>query len=171
MKTMREHIYLAALLHDIGKFYQRADTGSVKTSRYLKEHCKDESSFCPLFNGRYSHKHVLWTAQFIDEYRSVFQKLVKEDFDDWTNKNNLINLAAGHHLSNEQLSEWGALIKEADCLSSGMDRNSEIALRDEQDENTNWDAFKKKRMISVLETVGLSKAELENENVNGIIYL
>ena len=163
MKTMREHIYLAALLHDIGKFYQRADTGSVKTSRYLKEHCKDESSFCPLFNGRYSHKHVLWTAQFIDEYRSVFQKLVKEDFDDWTNKNNLINLAAGHHLSNEQLSEWGALIKEADCLSSGMDRNSEIALRDEQDENTNWDAFKKKRMISVLETVGLSKAELENE--------
>lgn len=48
---MREHIYLAALLHDIGKFYQRADTGSVKTSRYLKEHCKDESSFCPLFNG------------------------------------------------------------------------------------------------------------------------
>ena len=80
-------------------------------------------------------------------------------------------MAAGHHLSNEQLSEWGALIKEADCLSSGMDRNSEIALRDEQDENTNWDAFKKKRMISVLETVGLSKAELENENVNGIIYL
>lgn len=26
MDTIREHIYLAALLHDIGKFYQRADT-------------------------------------------------------------------------------------------------------------------------------------------------
>ena len=160
---MREHIYLAALLHDIGKFYQRADTGSVQTSRYLKEHCKDESSFCPLFNGRYSHKHVLWTAQFIDEYKSVFQKLLKEDFNDWTNKNNLINLAAGHHLFNEQLSEYGVLIKEADCLSSGMDRNTDVALKDEQDENTNWDAFKKKRMISILETVGLSKEELENK--------
>ena len=45
MENIRERIYLAALLHDIGKFYQRADQGSVRTSKYLKEHCKDESSF------------------------------------------------------------------------------------------------------------------------------
>lgn len=36
MDTLREKVYLAALLHDIGKFYQRADTGSVRGSKYLK---------------------------------------------------------------------------------------------------------------------------------------
>lgn len=66
-KNFREHIYLAALLHDIGKFYQRADTGGVSTSKFLKDFCKEESSFCPQYEGRYSHKHVLWTAQFIDD--------------------------------------------------------------------------------------------------------
>lgn len=37
MNTVREHIYLAALLHDIGKFYQRADSGSVATSEMLSQ--------------------------------------------------------------------------------------------------------------------------------------
>jgi len=40
MEKIREHIYLAALLHDIGKFYQRADTGSVSTSKKLNEKVK-----------------------------------------------------------------------------------------------------------------------------------
>lgn len=65
MGTTREQIYLAALLHDIGKFYQRADSGSVYSSKYLKEHGREESTFCPLMPGsnKYTHKHVLWTAQ------------------------------------------------------------------------------------------------------------
>jgi len=154
MDTIREKVYLAALLHDIGKFYQRADSGSVKSSSCLKDYCKDESAFCPEHNGIYSHKHVLWTAQFIDDFRSVFAKLSNSDVDNMSNKDNLINLAAGHHLAKEQLSELGRIIKEADCLSSGMDRDQ--AYSDIQDEQ-NWDAFKKKRMTSILHTVGASK--------------
>lgn len=155
MGNVREHIYLAALLHDIGKFYQRADTGSVITSRYLKEHCKDEGSFCPNNNGVYTHKHVLWTAQFIEDYSSVFKPLVGASFDDLSDKDNLINLASGHHLKYDQLSELGKIIKEADCLSSGMDRDSDSAFKDAQDENTNWNAFKQKSMTSILETINL----------------
>lgn len=102
MENTREHIYLAALLHDIGKFYQRADTGSVQNSKYLKGHCKDESSFCPEYKGRYSHKHVLWTAQFIEDFSSVFKSLIKNN--ELSNKDNLIYLAAGHHLATGQLS-------------------------------------------------------------------
>lgn len=156
MKFVREHIYLAALLHDIGKFYQRADTGSVRNSTFLNEHCKDESTFCPVdANGKYSHKHVLWTAQFIEDFAPVFKILVNDEISYLTNPNNLLNLACGHHLKNEQLSDWGKLIKEADCLSSGMDRSSLEALKDEQDEvETSWDAFKKKRMIPILQTMG-----------------
>lgn len=155
MDLIREHIYLAALLHDIGKFYQRADIGGISNSKYLKEHCKDESSFCPQYvSGKYSHKHVLWTAQFIEDYASVFKNLVRADMSNLSDKDNLLNLAAGHHLKSEQISILGNIIKEADCLSSGMDRSSDEALRDSQDEEiAGWDSFKKKRMISILQTI------------------
>lgn len=162
MSKIREHVYLAAMLHDIGKFYQRADRGNVSSSKFLSDFCKDESTFCPQFAGRYSHKHVLWTAQFIEDYKSVFNNLVPIDLNDLSAKDNLINLAAGHHLQAEQLSELGRIIKEADSLSSGMDRSSTDAMRDAQDEEeTNWDAYKKKRMVSVMETI---KSSSEKSN-------
>ena len=155
MNKIREHIYLAALLHDIGKFYQRADSGSVKASKELKEYNKSESTFCPQFKGVYSHKHVLWTAQFIDNNQSIFGHLVHdEEINNLSQKDNLINLAAGHHLSFDQLSDLGKIIKKADWLSSGMDRESNEAMVDAQDEaDSNWDAFKKKRMVSLLESI------------------
>lgn len=161
---IREHIYLAALLHDIGKFYQRADSGSVNSSSFLSQYCKNESTFCPQFGGNYSHKHVLWTAQFIEDNQTVFRNLIGSDMADLTDKNNLINLSAGHHLSSEQLSNFGQLIKKADCLSSGMDRSSDEAMKDAQDEEeTGWDSFKKKRMTSILETIELSDADCKNK--------
>lgn len=154
---IREKVYLAAMLHDIGKFYQRADTGSVSNSKYLNDHCKTESTFCPQYNGRYTHKHVLWTAQFVEDFKSVFNNLVKSDIDDHSVIDNLENLAASHHLDKNQLSDLGKIIKKADCLSSGMDRSSAEAFRDEQDEqDTSWDVFKRKRMVSILETVCVS---------------
>ena len=161
MDNSREHLYLAALLHDIGKFYQRADTGSVATSKRLSEINKVEGVFLPSRQGYYSHKHCLWTAQFIDDHKTVFKNLIGEDFSDMADRNNLFSLAACHHLKKEQLSDLGKIIKEADCLSSGMDRDTDKALLDEQDEN-NWDSFKTKRMTSLLETVHAGQGKLRN---------
>jgi len=154
MENVREHIYLAALLHDIGKFYQRADTGSVSTSRFLNTVGKQESIFCPLFNDKYIHKHVLWTAQFIDDFSTVLKKLQGSDDADLTDKNNLINLAAGHHLRKDQLSVYGQIIKEADSLSSGMDRDSSEAL-EEDDDDLRLDSFKRQRMVSIFEQINV----------------
>ena len=156
MENIRNHIYLAAMLHDIGKFYQRADTGSVASSVYLSTIGKNERDFCPQFNGIYSHKHVLWTAQFIDDFSSVFNNLLGSNDHDLSNRDNLMNLAASHHLPKESLTRLGRIIKDADCLSSGMDRDSEISMKDDQDERS-WDSFKKKRMISILETINGNK--------------
>lgn len=164
MKSEREHIYLAALLHDIGKFYQRADNGSVNSSKFLKTHCKDESTFCPQSADKasYTHKHVLWTAQFIEDFAPVFKTLVDDEVANLSAKDNLMNLAAGHHLRREQISGWGQIIKEADCLSSGMDRESSEALKDSQDESSSgWDAFKKKRMIPIMQTIGSEEGTTE----------
>ena len=142
MSSNREKIYLAALLHDIGKFYQRADVGSVANSKYLNQLNKVESTFLPQRNGFYSHKHCLWTAQFIDDNISVFKTLLNDDnaATYLTDQDNFYNLAARHHLSADQLSDLGKIIKEADCLSSGMDRDSVEAFKDDQDESS-WDSF------------------------------
>ena len=165
MDSTREHIYLAAMLHDIGKFYQRADIGSVRTSQFLTDIGKQERIFCPQWNGQYSHKHVLWTAQFIEDFRSVFKQLMGNSNENLSDKNNLMNLAAGHHLSKDQLSPLGQIIKEADSLSSGMDRDSETAFKDDTDENS-WDMFKKKRMISILETIGVNSNNFNVSSTN-----
>ncbi len=154
--SLRDQIYLAALLHDIGKFYQRADTGSVKSSKFLDNQVRQlDITYCPIDKiGNKTHKHVLWTAQFITDFSDVFQNLLRRVPSDLPGKDDtLISLASGHHLSKDQLSSAGRFIKEADCLSSGMDRNSEEAMKDDQDES-NWDSFKKKRMVSLFEGIG-----------------
>ena len=112
MNSHREKIYLAALLHDIGKFYQRADVGSVANSKYLNQRNKVESTFLPQRNGFYSHKHCLWTAQFIDYNISVFKTLLNDDnaATYLTDQDNFYNLAARHHLSADQLSDLGKII-------------------------------------------------------------
>jgi CRISPR-associated protein Csm1 len=155
MENKRDIIYLAALLHDIGKFYQRADEGGVSKSKKLKDLNKVESTFCPLYKGKYSHKHVLWTAQFIDDFQPVFRKLIQQSGEN-TENDNLLTLAASHHLKAEQLTELGKIIKEADCLSSGMDREKDSEFVDDQDLK-GWDAFKKKRIVSILEGVNINK--------------
>jgi len=150
--SMRNQIYLAALLHDIGKFYQRADTGSVKSSKYLKEEAKNlEQIICPNFQGRTTHKHVLWTVQFILDFDKVFKNLVgRAGLSDLAINQNLLHLSADHHLSADQISLEGRIIRDADHLSSGMDRACNEAFRDDQDESA-WDAFKTKRMVSIFE--------------------
>lgn len=155
MSNIREHLYLAALLHDIGKFYQRADSGSVSTSRCLNQIVKGLEDFVLPRNpmGTYTHKHALWTAQFIEDYREVFQQLASGTLADLTDKDNLINLAAGHHLPYSQQTQLGAILKKADSLSSGMDREGEAAFKDDQDENA-WDSFKTKRMIPITQNIG-----------------
>lgn len=152
--TLREEVYLAALLHDIGKFYQRADTGAVKSSKFLKEKAKNlEQIICPQYKGYSSHKHVLWTAQFILDFEKVFNNLVgNTELNQLANNQNLLHLTADHHLSSDQLSFEGRIIREADHLSSGMDRTSDEAFQDEQDESK-WDSFKTKRMVSIFEGI------------------
>ena len=58
----REAVILGALLHDIGKFMQRAEVPLSEQSRGM------ENIICPVYNGIYSHKHVLWTNEFFENY-------------------------------------------------------------------------------------------------------
>ena len=150
--TLRDKIYLAALLHDIGKFYQRADVAGVANSKILSESIKNsESVYCPQFKGNYSHKHVLWTAQFIDDLGTHLKKITGET------EYSLEHLAGKHHHPSNFYEE---IIQLADHLSSGLDRAEGMPT----DDLKGWDKFKKVRMYSVFESL------MKQENLDQCEY-
>jgi len=150
MNVLREQIYLAALLHDIGKFYQRADDAGAAQSKQLSEQTKKlESIICPKSGQGYSHKHVLWTAQFLYNYEIHIRNLLKKSGID--EELTFIKLAASHH-NPDKGSVAGIIVQKADHYSSGVDRTKESGEKDANDEG-GWDNFKKKRMRSVFEAL------------------
>ncbi|GIV28177.1 MAG: type III-A CRISPR-associated protein Cas10/Csm1 [Bacteroidia bacterium] len=119
-------IYLAALLHDIGKFWQRADTYiNGKWENLNKDQFKEEV-FCPKYNNSYSHKHVLWTAQFVEEILGIKGE----------GEESLIRIAAKHHDPGSNL--LCNIITKADHLSSGMDRSQLTEDQKNEDDIGNY---------------------------------
>lgn len=87
----REQIIYGTLLHDVGKFMQRAE---VSCPSLANDHIKQR--VCPFDDkmGRFTHLHSLWTEQFFDEYSPLFPDPT-ERFPEAVD--NLTNLAAWHH--------------------------------------------------------------------------
>ena len=141
--TLRNKIYLAALLHDIGKFWQRADEYDQNDKRWkdLDKSKFREEDFCPKnIQGYYTHKHVLWTAQFIDEVLKINEQT----------SDSLLRLAAKHHSPS---SEWEKIIQIADHHASGMDRTKLNETNIEED----FGDWKHTTLIPVFEKVGIQE--------------
>lgn len=104
-------ITIASLLHDIGKFSERA---SVEIPRQYLDN--NQALYQPKYQHKYTHKHSLYTAYFIESFSKFIPTEILKDS---TPETSLINLAAMHHKpsSPEQL-----IIREADILSSGIER-------------------------------------------------
>lgn len=153
MNIMREQIYLAALLHDIGKFFQRADARGATTSNLLSNEIKRlEGLICPRsIEGFYSHKHVLWTAQFFQNEMAQLRRVLQLNE---SQADSLLRLAAAHHRP-EQF--WEKVIQKADHYASGADRSTaDEAWRDAREEDDrNWDAFRRVTMRSIFEGISL----------------
>jgi CRISPR-associated protein Csm1 len=158
MDYTRNEIYLAALLHDIGKFYQRADEHGLSASKHISPEIKAlESVFCPKYKGKTSHKHVIWTAQFFHEFESHFRNLLRNEN---PSIDALLRLAAGHHLPDNKSLEQ-RIIQKADHYSSGADRSSiDDAWKDAEEENDlKWDNFRRIKMRSIFEGITLKEKD------------
>jgi CRISPR-associated protein Csm1 len=175
MTQTRDIIHLAALLHDIGKFYQRADKSGVQSSEQIDRfHKKFESVLCPTRDGRYTHKHVIWTAQFFDDFKDIFENYIDAFGKDSGSSNQTVRWAAAHHNPNAASLEE-CIVQFADHCSSGVDRTESIGLKDEEVEydyevSKGWDKFKEVRMVSVFEKLLHNKEDKDQKEANSQPY-
>ncbi|MER0439747.1 type III-A CRISPR-associated protein Cas10/Csm1 [Emticicia sp. W12TSBA100-4] len=158
MAQTRDVIHLAALLHDIGKFYQRADKSGVQSSEQIDYfHKKFESVICPTRDGRYTHKHVIWTAQFFNDFKDIFENNIDAFGKDGGISKQTVRWASAHHNPNATSLEE-CVVQLADHCSSGVDRTESKGLEDEAVEydyevSLGWDKFKEVRMKSIFENL------------------
>ncbi len=158
MINYSDAFYLAGLLHDIGKFWQRADPSGAQSSAVLSEQTKKlESVLCPTTpKSIYTHKHVLWTAQFFESYNHLFKGAVRIEVPPDCS---LERLASAHHNPGNA---WERIVQQADHYASSSDRSK--IKKDElivaaDDTKAGWDRFKSVPLDSILESVDLSGGE------------
>lgn len=134
-------VAVGALLHDIGKFMQRAFPQDQGLS---DESCDMEQLICPMSPAGYAtHRHVLYTYEYVTRGLDWLPKGL--------NRETVAALASFHHrpLTTEQ--RW---ITEADRLSAGIDRRD-----DESMEKQAARRFREIRLCSVAAGVGLDAAD------------
>ncbi len=158
MEKEREIIYLAALLHDIGKFYQRADEGLYSKQAQISEYSKRlANDICPVNDaGKFGYQHVIWTNEFFEQ---VNQKLslvpgLKENLYETASENCLVNLTCNHH---QPKTEIQAIVTMADWWSAGIDRREAIEKEEADDKLTqiNWGKTRYKNipLFSIFNTI------------------
>jgi CRISPR-associated protein Csm1 len=139
----REIFFLAGLLHDIGKFWQRADKNFLNKENELSEYSKKlANDICPVNDqGRFGYQHVVWSNEFLEKFKSKLEKIpgLKENIYSKENsgENNISNFAVNHH---KPRSLEQAIITLADWWSAGIDRTEKSTLEKAEDtsENINW---------------------------------
>jgi len=129
-------IAYAALLHDIGKFYQR-----TKLKSDLND---DEKRLTPIAQaGYHTHLHSGYTSRFFHKYLLM--------------NNELEFLASSHHRN--EINDFAIIIKRADQIASAIDRNDEEYDIDEKNDKGN---FIQTRLTSVLGEVNFGKSRKQS---------
>lgn len=143
MTATFEEIVIAAYLHDVGKFAQRADVQELYNKNF-------ESYCCKLHNGGwYSHQHAVYTEGFLEKYKDIFPDSVDA---------NIVRNLASHHHNPSTAEEW--IISVADRISSGSDRCNilgELSEAEEKSADESKLKFYEKPMLHLLSTLQLDK--------------
>ena len=111
-----QKIQIAGLFHDIGKLGERSGIELSQSTQNA------ESEYCPLNDGKYTHRHVLWTVEFFDKVFDQTHPIEIRDIVKW---------ASLHHQYN--LRDEAKAVQEADRISSGHDRGTS-----KDDYNQQW---------------------------------
>ncbi len=163
---LRNRVILASLLHDIGKFYQRADKSFSDKFNELSEYSRRiAEDICPINeHGRFGYLHVVWTNEFIESRKTVFDKIPGMKSDIYMNDklmDSMASLACNHHKPHSLIQ---ALVTMADWWSAGIDRSQSSTLEMESlDKETliKWggDRYKRIPLYSVFNEINLINKE------------
>ncbi len=157
---MIERITIAALLHDIGKFYQRGQENIQKGSELYKKYENLMTLICPEMKGGYlGYKHAFWTFKFFEDNKTYFKELSQVldlDYDQFMQSrevdDNLINLAIYHHNPHSELQ---ALIQMADWWSSGLDRRKTSLTWERDSVKYGGNAYRKRRLETLFQNISI----------------
>ena len=143
---IRQGIYLAGLLHDIGKFWQRGAAGWEPLSHHLKQNWNDVCPPSGYDKDKPGYQHALFTSQFFDTYSDVIPVHLEENGKSYL----LREWSARHHKQDTGLDEFSRIIGFADKLSSGQDRRDD----EETEESVKGRyLFKKTPLVNIFDTM------------------
>jgi len=142
-------IALAGLMHDIGKFAERAGMDVPPDILNSNQHLYQPYHKA---QNRHTHRHAAYTAAFIDYFDGFLPKALTKA--GWGLGDAFVNLAAGHHKPETPM-QW--IIAIADRISSGFDRQKFEGYN----ETIDIPDYKKTRLMTMFEHVciGGKKAE------------
>jgi CRISPR-associated protein Csm1 len=144
MKYSINEVVFGALLHDIGKMFQRA-YGSMKKVEWKTYDM--ESTLCPKNKHQgYTHKHVLFTNAFFDLIRQYQIPFPKTE-----NLDHITAIASFHHApdrADDPPIAW--IITLADWYSSGMDRKDKD---DQVQEESNRETYRRLPLQSIFDEI------------------
>ncbi len=163
-------VALAAYLHDLGKFSERAriDVDQEKLAIHRQLYARKNEA-----GGRtwYTHVHAAYTALAWDLVEKQFPELLGEDvfpFAAWNNTNiddSIVNAAAMHHKPSSFL-QW--VVATADRVASGFEREEFEKYNAAEDKSETGRTHYTARLLPLLEQVRLDskvragKAELNH---------
>ena len=145
-------VALAALMHDAGKFSERARIPLDKDTIERHKH-----QYCPVNKqgGWHTHVHAAYTALSIDILEQNFPEIIGEDvwpFAKWGDPDvddSLINAAARHHRPETAL-QW--IIATADRVASGFERE-EFERYNQAGEDESGKNHYQSRLLTLFEQV------------------
>ncbi len=156
-------VAIAALLHDLGKFAERARIAEANEPVDSLGNTRadiEKQNNCPSFNGRATHIHAAYTAISIDLLEAHLPALVGEEqtpFAPWGRKgvdDSIINAAARHHRPGTFL-QW--IVATADRLASGFEREEFEAYNQSPDDGEAKLNHYTTRQWTLLEGIGEPK--------------
>jgi CRISPR-associated protein Csm1 len=155
-----DHIVLGCLLHDIGKFFERAEV--------LDQYRKDEEKrqgYCPKHSdGYYTHIHVLNTLAFCELLAEKVPQIQPEEHQTTvTADQNWINLAAYHHAPSERQEAYLEKVVQAADHFASAER--------EQGSFYEQGIHKKTRLESLLGRIQIGETARQNEHFLSLTFL
>lgn len=136
---------LAAYLHDLGKFAERARIEVLPSAldAHKTQYCPFRTTDAGGKNGYHTHLHAAYTGLAFDLVEQTAPDLIKGDMHPFINRgqlksdptqatDSLINAAAAHHRP-ETFLQW--VIATADRVASGFERDEFDSYNQQKDEN------------------------------------